>query len=221
MKPFACLVFCAVCGVAPISSAFALINIQPMVSEVREKAVTVEISNTGDRAEYVSIALSRVLNPGVELADESLESIGKTLQPKLYVAPFKLQLAPGQSKTITLKPLVKIEQEQVYRLDIKPVVSLLDPKLKTIAGNVVVNLAFSALVRHIPVQETSTLTIKCEAGGGRFFATGNTRAHVEGVTVNGEPIDPFNVYPGVPLLLKGARISVPDQPECIAAGPAR
>lgn len=217
MKRLAHLVFCVGCCLAPLSPAFALINIRPMVTEVRDKPVTVTISNIGERPEYVSIALLRLHNPGVEQGDERLESIAQTAQPILFVSPFKLQLAPGQSKKITLKPLKNVEQEQVYRLDIKPVVSLLDPKLTVMSGNVAVNLAFSALVRQMPLQQTSTLTVKCEAQGGRFFATGNTRSHVPGVTVDGNAIEPFNVYPGVPLLLKGTRITVPDQPGCLGA----
>lgn len=216
MKRLAHLIFCAGCCLAPIAPAFALINIQPMITEVRDKPVTVTVENTGERPEYVSITLSRLYNPGVEQADERLESMVMAQKPVLYVSPFKLQLAPGQSKKITLKPLETVEQEQVYRLDIKPVLNLLDPKLQVIAGNVAVNLAFSALVRHMPLKETATLKLECEAGGGRFFATGNTHVHIEGVKVDGQPIDPFNVYPGVPQLLKGARIEVPDQPGCVA-----
>lgn len=165
----------------------------------------------------MSITLSRLYNPGVEQADERLESMVMARKPVLYVSPFKLQLAPGQSKKITLKPLDGVGQEQVYRLDIKPVLNLLDPKLQVMAGNVAVNLAFSALVRHMPPQEIATLNIECEAEGGRFFATGNTRVHIKGVKVDGLPVDPFNVYPGVPQLLKGARIEVPDQPGCVAS----
>lgn len=215
MKLLAHLVFCVGCCLAPIAPAFALINIQPMVTEVRDKPVTVTISNTGERPEYVSIALSRLYNPGVEQADERIESMAMARKPVLYVSPFKLQLAPGQSKKITLKPLETVAQEQVYRLDIKPVVNLLDPKLQVIAGNVAVNLAFSALVRLVPLEQTATLTVECQAEGGRFFATGNTRIHIEGVRVDGKPVDPFNVYPGVPQLLKGARIEVPGQPGCV------
>ena len=72
----------------------------------------------------------------------------------------------------------------------------------------------SSLVRHLPEKETSTLTIKCEADGARFFASGTTRFHVKEVTVDGKPSEPFNVYPGVPILVKGAKIKVPQQAEC-------
>ena len=214
MKPFiVCLVF-ILCGLALASPASALINVTPSVTEVWDKPVTLDISNDGDRPEFVSISLSRLLNPGVEFADERMEAIVQVTQPKLYATPFKLMLAPGQSKTITIKPLLPVAEEQVYRIDIKPVVNLIDPKLSSVAGNVVVNLAYSSLVRHLPEKETSTLTVKCEADGARFFASGTTRVHVKDVTVDGKPSESFNVYPGVPILVKGTKIKVPQQAGC-------
>ena len=214
MKPFiVCLVF-ILCGLALASPASALINVTPSVTEVWDKPVTLDISNDGDRPEFVSISLSRLLNPGVEFADERMEAIVQVTQPKLYATPFKLMLAPGQSKKITIKPLLPVAEEQVYRIDIKPVVNLIDPKLSSVAGNVVVNLAYSSLVRHLPEKETSTLAVKCEADGARIFASGTTRFHVQDVTVDGKPSEPFNVYPGVPLLVKGTSIKAPKQPVC-------
>ena len=214
MKQFIiCLVF-ILCGLALASPASALINVTPSVTEVWDKPVTLDISNDGDRPEFVSISLSRLLNPGVEFADERMEAIVQVTQPKLYATPFKLMLAPGQSKKIIIKPLVPIEEEQVYRLEIKPVVSLIDPKLTSVAGNVVVNLAYSSLVRHMPQKETTKLTVKCEADGARFYASGTTRFAVKDVTVDGKPSESFNVYPGVPLLVKGSKIKVPKQVGC-------
>ena len=191
------------------------------MTEVWDKPVTLDISNDGDRPEFVSISLSRLLNPGVEFADERMEAIVQVTQPKLYATPFKLMLAPGQSKKITIKPLLPVAEEQVYRIDIKPVVNLIDPKLSSVAGNVVVNLAYSSLVRHLPEKETSTLAVKCEADGARFFASGTTRFHVKDVTVDGKPSESFNVYPGVPILVKGTKIKVPQQAGCSPPPPLR
>lgn len=202
------------CGLVLATPASAVINVSPSVIELRDKPATFDISNAGERPEFVSISLSRLFNPGVEFAEERLESIVQVTQPKLYATPFKLMLAPGQSKKITIKPLVPIEEEQVYRLEIKPVVSLIDPKLSSVAGNVVVNLAYSSLVRHMPQKETSTLTVKCEADGARFYASGTTRFQVKDVTVDGKASESFNVYPGVPLLVKGTKIKVPQQTGC-------
>lgn len=202
------------CGFVLASPASALINVSPSVIDVSDKPVTFNISNQGNRPEFVSISLARLLNPGVEFADELLESILQVTQPKLYATPFKLMLAPGQSKKITVKPLVPVDEEQIYRLDVKPVVSLVDPKLTSVAGNVVVNLAYSSLVRYLPNKVTSTLTVKCEADGARFYASGTTRFVVKGVTVEGKPIDSFNVYPGVPLMIKGKNIKIPQQGGC-------
>ncbi|WP_258128807.1 hypothetical protein [Achromobacter anxifer] len=103
-------------GAALVAPASAHVDVTPKLAVVQGKPASVYIVNRGDRAEYVSIALSRLLNPGVETEQERLEPVAQTEQPVLYVSPFKLSLAPGQSKTITLKPLADVEQEQVYRL---------------------------------------------------------------------------------------------------------
>lgn len=214
MKPFINGLVFFTCGFVLTSPASALISVSPSVINMRDKPVTFDISNQSDRPEFVSISLARLFNPGVEFEDERLESIVQVTHPKIYATPFKLMLAPGQSKKITVKPLAPVDVEQVYRLDIKPVVSLVDPKLSSVAGNVVVNLAYSSLVRYLPRNETSTLMVKCEAQGARFFASGNTRFEVKDVTIEGKSIDSFNVYPGVPLLMKGKKIKVPQQTEC-------
>ena len=141
MKPFTNGLIFILCGLAVSSPASALINVTPSVTEVADKPATFNISNTGDRPEFVSISLSRLLNPGVEFKDERLEAIVQVTQPRLYATPFKLMLAPGQSKNITVKPLLGVAEEQVYRLEVKPVVNLIDPKMTSVAGNVLVNLA--------------------------------------------------------------------------------
>ncbi|MDF3202852.1 hypothetical protein P3C29_29605 [Pseudomonas sp. 1912-s] len=200
---------------AMVSHAVALIDIQPKIAEVRDTAMTVEIANNGERPEYVSITLSRIINPGVELADERLELISQTPRPQLYASPFKLKLAPGQSKIITLKPLEQVEKEQVYRLDIKPVMNVLEPKQADVVGTVLINLAFSALVRHLPLIETSTLSVTCDSEGARLIATGTTHFLVEGATANGQSIDPFGVYPDVPIVMRGRNIQISAHPPCL------
>lgn len=206
--------FSALSCLALALPAFALIDVQPQVARVGSTPITVDVTNNGERDEYVSIALSRLLNPGVELADERLEPITLVSQPRLFAYPFKLMLGPGQSKTIIVKPLERVEQEQVYRLDVTPVLNPLAPQQPTVVGKVAVNLAFSALVRHLPSQQTAHVQVTCEAGGARFIATGNTRSQVKGVSVNGQPSEPFNVYPGVPIVIKGASILIPEHPGC-------
>ncbi|QKH34749.1 hypothetical protein FOC84_07225 [Achromobacter pestifer] len=216
MKPFDCLLLLLASWLAAPASAH--IDVTPKLAVVQGKPASVHIVNQGDRAEYVSITLSRLLNPGVETEPERLEPVAQTEQPALYVYPFKLSLAPGQSKTITLKPLAQVEQEQIYRLDIKPVVNLLDRAGQGTSGNVVVTLAFSTLVRLLPPSETSELSLRCVAEGAWLAASGNVRYQVKDAVVDGRPVDPFNVYPGTPILLKGRAIQVPGQPACPLAG---
>jgi len=209
--------FCAVlllaCMVIP-APAFAVIDISPKEIVVHNKSTSVQIINKGDRPEYVSITLSRLLNPGVEVASEKLEPITLASKPVLYAFPFRITLAPGQSKTITLKPLQEVEREQVYRLDVTPVLSLNETEHRAASGTVSVNLSFSALVRQLPLDEKSRIAVTCEASGARLTASGNVRFQVKGATVEGAAVAPFNVYPGEPKVLKGKSISIPGQPSC-------
>ncbi|WP_310644187.1 hypothetical protein [Burkholderia cenocepacia] len=211
--PIVCL---AACMAIPAPS-FAAIDLLPKEVTVDAEATTVRVVNNGDRPEYVSISLSRLLNPGVPLEDERLEPVGDATQPSLYAFPFRMTLAPGQTKILTLKPLRAVEMETVYRLDVKPVVKMLGTEQKKTAASVVFNLAFSALVRQLPAKPREALAVTCDADGARLQATGNVRYHVKGVKVDGRDLDGFNVYPGVPLPVKGHVVEIPDHPPCNGA----
>lgn len=201
------------CVAVPVP-AFALIDISPKEIVVRDKATTVQIINKGERPEYVSITLSRLLNPGVAVDSERLEPITLVNKPALYAFPFRITLAPGQSKTITLKPLEEVEREQVYRLEVTPTISVKETEHRASSGNVLINLSFSGLVRQLPGVEKSQLSLTCEGSGALLTASGNVRYPVKGVKVDGAIVDPFNVYPGEPKLLKGKSVSIPGQPSC-------
>lgn len=194
--------------------AFALIDLLPKEIVVRDKPAVVRIVNKGERAEYVSIALARLLNPGVDLESERLESVTLAHKPMLYAYPFRITLAPGQSKTITLKPLEAVERERVYRLDVQPVIDLKETEQQATSGNVLINIGFSGLVRQLPAVEKAELAVTCEASGARLSASGNVRYPVKGAKVDGRPMDPFNVYPDEPKFLQGKSIEIPGQPAC-------
>lgn len=57
--------------------ASALIDVYPKEIEVRDEAVQVTVSNQGDRPEYVSVSLSRLLNPGVPLRVKSWSPLAR------------------------------------------------------------------------------------------------------------------------------------------------
>lgn len=82
------------------------------------------------------------------------------------------------------------------------------------AGMVVVNIAYSALVRQVPEDRESAIQVECVAEGARITATGTVRHRIERAQVDGREIDAFNVYPGTPRLLRGTRVAVPGQPAC-------
>ncbi|RQR66977.1 hypothetical protein DIE19_03130 [Burkholderia sp. Bp9126] len=201
-------------GLSISASALGAIDLLPKELVVHDKAVPVRIVNNGDRAEYVSISLSRLLNPGVPLDDEKLEPVGDAAQPTLYAFPFRVSLGPGQSKIVTVKPVRPVESETVYRLNVEPVVKVLGDTRKETAGNIVVNLAFSGLVRQLPASERSSLAVTCDAHGARVTATGNVRVAVKGAHADGQPLDDFNVYPAVPLPVKGRVVTIPGHPAC-------
>ncbi|WGY72880.1 hypothetical protein KEC55_30655 [Burkholderia cepacia] len=200
-------------------SAIAAIDIVPKEVAVRGEVTSVEVINNGDRNEYVKISLSRLLNPGVPLDRERLEPIGEIAQPSLYAYPFRMSLAPGQTKTLVLKALHPIETEIVYRLDVKPVVKVLDGGRTRPAASVVANLAFSGIVRQLPAKPRRELTVSCEGSGALLTATGNVHYRVEGAKADGQKLDDFNVYPGVPIPVQGRVVAVPGYPACSGATP--
>lgn len=195
--------------------AWAVIDLKPKIIEVQPgESTAVTIINKSDHMEFVSVALSRLLNPGVPYEDEKLEAVGLSRNPQLYAYPFRLSLAPGQSKKITLKPLAAVEQETVYRLDVKPATAMKGQAEAQIAGGVAVNLSFSALVRQLPQKQTRSIASTCTARGVTLSASGSVRTKVKALTVDGEKRDEFNVYPGTPKEVMGQRISLDGKVLC-------
>ncbi|MGN7982211.1 hypothetical protein [Burkholderia sp. 22313] len=197
--------------------AAATIDLFPKEIVIDSGTTSVQIINNGDRPEYVTISLSRLLNPGVLLKDEKLEPVGEEAQPTLVAFPFKLSLAPGQTKNIVLKPLKAVQHETVYRLDVKPEIKVMTQGRQKATGSVVVNLGFSALVRQMPESERAKLSVACDAQGARLTATGSVRYAVKGAKVDGKITEPFNVYPGVPQTLEGRVVEIPDHSICDGA----
>lgn len=197
--------------------AAATIDLFPKEIVIDSGTTSVQIINNGDRPEYVTISLSRLLNPGVLLKDEKLEPVGEEAQPTLVAFPFKLSLAPGQTKNIVLKPLKAVQHETVYRLDVKPEIKVMTQGRQKATGSVVINLGFSALVRQMPESERAKLSVACDAQGARLTATGSVRYAVKGAKVDGKVTEPFNVYPGVPQTLEGRVVEIPDHSICDGA----
>ncbi|MBN3839066.1 hypothetical protein [Burkholderia sp. Ac-20349] len=216
MKPrlFSLGRLCMALGLFIPAASFAAIDLMPKEVTVDADTTSVQVVNNGDRPEYVTIALSRLLNPGVPLQDERVEPVAETKHPALYAYPFRMTLAPGQTKTITLKAVRAVETEAVYRLDVQPVIKVLGTEQKKTSANVVVNLGFSGLVRQLPAKPRESLAVECVDEGAMLTATGNVRVRVEGAKVGGHEVDGFNVYPGVPLPLKGHVVVIPGHPTC-------
>lgn len=206
------IVFLLVLGDAP---ARAAIDLLPKLAVVQGSAPgVVTITNRSDHPEFVTVSLSRLLNPGVAWRDERLEPVGLSRSPSLYAWPLRLSLAQGQSKNITLQPLQQVLQESVWRLEVSPVTALSGQGSPALAGGVAVNLRFSALVRQLPQKQTESLNSACSVGNVTFTATGTLRYPVHGLTLNGAPVDDFNVYPGTPITLVGQRAAINGRKVC-------
>jgi hypothetical protein len=201
------------------AAAHANISIAPREAIVQDEVVTVTVSNQGTEPEYVSVRLSRLLNPGVPFEEEQLQPISETEQPTIYATPFRLSLAPGQSKVITIRPLSSVSTEQIYRLDVRPEVGKVTTGRSGTVGMIAVKIAHSGLVRQLPERQKESMQVLCVAEGARIVADGNVRYPVKEAKVDGELIEPFNVYPGTPKLLTGKRIAIPGHPVCTSQSP--
>lgn len=197
------------------SQAFAVIDLTPKNVEIQnDNAEVVTLINKGDHPEFVTISLSRLLNPGVPYEQEQLEPVGLARDPQLYASPFQLTLPPGQSKNITLKPLVAVAKERVYRLEVKPVTVLNARSNALIAGGVAVNLSFSALVRQLPQKQTSEIATSCNADGVTLTASGTVRYTVSNMKIDGVKVNDFNIYPDEPLFKRGRMIEIKENVIC-------
>ncbi|MEK7886880.1 hypothetical protein AAB992_07140 [Burkholderia contaminans] len=206
MKKNSFTLWCVACTAAlafPISAA-AAIDMLPKDVTLKRTVTWVQVVNNGDRAEYVNVSLSRLMNPGVPFESERLEPVGDIDQPSIYASPFRLSLAPGQTKSIAIKVLRPVDTETVYRLDVRPVIKVLSAAHAKQSASVVANLAFSGIVRQMPSKTRAALAVACEASGARLTATGNVHYRVEDAKADGQSLDAFNVYPGVPLPVPGA-----------------
>ena len=74
------------------SQAVATIDVLPKLIEVQGITRTaVTVINRSDHPEFVSVALSRLLNPGVPWGEERLEPVGQARTPQLYAHPLRLR----------------------------------------------------------------------------------------------------------------------------------
>lgn len=174
-------------------SVFAAIDIQPHVQEVQQESAVVTVTNHGAEAEYVTVQLYQLNNPGESPEQESLTPVGEQVQPALFATPAKMTLGPKQSGKILLKALSSPDKEQVYRLAVIPVTN------RKVSGNGVVlgvQLSYMGLIRHLPISQQPQWTHRCINGAVALHNTGNTRLQWYQLEAQGRVIDDFNLYPG-------------------------
>lgn len=131
-----------------------------------------------------------------------------------------MSVASAQTKAIAVRPMHAVDAEAVYRLDVGSVINASSETLQMMAGSIVVNLGFSALVQQLPADEKATLPVNGDASGAEFAPMGNVRYMVKNIEVDGQPVERFTVYPGAPRPLTGRVVKIRGHPGA-AGGPIR
>lgn len=183
----------------------ASIDINPKILEVKDKVSIVHVINSGDTPEFVEITLSLIENPGVPPEHERRTQMGIVKSPELYAAPFKLTLAPRQSKVVKLYTIISPKVEKAYRLSVIPQhkISIKD----TLTNIVFVSLGYDALVRHLPSKQIEAWRFKCSGPEINLEATGTVRISFVDVLQDGLRVDDFNVYPDSPRVFKAKKLT--------------
>lgn len=180
----------------PVATSYANIEVSPHILTVDVDQSSLIVKNNSDVTEYVSVTLSKIINPGVAQEQEQLEQVGNELEPTIYATPFKLVLGPRQVKSITFHVLKKINKELVYRLSIYPNKST---KVNKSEDNLLfVSLGYNVLVRQLPIKKIHTWKFECTASGIKLVASGTTRVEFSNNIGDSILRDDFNVYPDHP-----------------------
>jgi hypothetical protein len=189
----------------PWGAPQALIDISPKVLEVDDEQAIVNVINTGDKPEFVTVTLYQVTNPGVPSGEEQTIPLGLIKDPSLYATPFKLSLGPRQQKQVQLKVLKNTTKEKVYRLAVIP------EQKASISGTqdnvMLVGLGYMGLVRQLPPIQTTAWRHRCGTDGITLEATGTVRTAFTELKQDGKALGDFNLYPDAPRTLVAKTLS--------------
>ncbi|WP_265570920.1 fimbria/pilus periplasmic chaperone [Sphingomicrobium nitratireducens] len=159
----------AVC--APLKSELLIEKLVVELNDNDDGVEDVEIFNNGNERAFISIEPVRIENPGVDprrITEIDPEALG------LLVSPGKVILDPGQRRLIRIASFAqRHEQEQVYRVLVKPVPAPDEPEVTGL--NVMVGYDLLVLVR----PQTINFNLSGEIRGGNFTVTNQGNSSVE------------------------------------------
>ena len=136
----------------------------------------VEIISRGDDVQYIATETIVLDNPG--LPNEKRLTVTDPQKSGLMVTPNKLVLPPGARKImrlLLLKP--QGEQDQIYRLVVKPVIQGIDAPKQQFAIKVLVGYEAIIIVR--PKNPKIDLVAKRKGNSLTITNNGNTNANIE------------------------------------------
>lgn len=196
------------------SSAHAYVDMEPKNITLSRDSSQVVLTNKGERTEYIEISLSRLMNPGVDYEHEKRVPIQDIDSPSILVTPFKMMLKPGQSKPLQIKKLTALMHEEVYRLSVRPQLSVIQKELTQPRGGVALNISYEAIIRVLPATERKTFLVICTPGQEVIRATGNQHYHFTNVELRRQQLEPFNVYPETPWRFSGGPLMIDGKSYC-------
>lgn len=159
-------------------NSFSAIDVFPKILEIKQETGYLSIVNKGKKNEYISVEIFKITNPGNDYTKENHINVKHDEDPSIIYSPFKLVLRPNQTKKIKIKTIKTIKTEEVYRVNIKPIVNA----SLNFSSGIVINIGFSTIVFVYPNNREKKFTFTC----GRKYDTaknlGNT--HVSAYSID-------------------------------------
>lgn len=175
-------------------NVYADINVSPKIVTIDKTIQYVNVTNEGEHTEYLNIVLYRIENPGADVNDEILLNIGDIMKPSIIATPFKMTLAPSQSKIIKISSLKMVKKETLYRLAITPVLEY--SKDYESRNFFIINIGYNLLIRNVPTELKPSWEFSCNENKVVMHSTGNSRVEYVGISDDGKSEYEFNLYPG-------------------------
>lgn len=105
----------------PAYGEISVSNIIVDFSDAKKRRDDIEISNVGKSVMYVAIEATEIIRPG--LKGEERRTYQNPMEMGLLVAPRRMALEPGQTKTVRLSLLKRpVDKDRIYRIKIAPAV---------------------------------------------------------------------------------------------------
>lgn len=159
--------------------ASANLTVHPMRSAVGpEKGTQIRVYSQSTRAQYVQVAMRRIVNPAA--TDEREVELDPS-EAAIAITPGKFALSGGGNRLIRVIPLQPVQEEQAYRVYFEGVRGPDDRPMETAVdgarANVGVSLVWGALVNVVPTDGVVNLDLR----DGTLHNTGTLRVGLTSV----------------------------------------